>query len=400
MMKHPWLTFSAVLIFTPLMLSGIASAQSPPHSPTLHFSADYFSKPVAQGGLGLASGTNVATAGHNWVDNISGAQATPFGIELTLFTDVINGNPVIRDDGTQFPGNNQWWLSDTEMLDKAPNLLSGTNDYTIMAVMQGFDPIPDPVNVGVVATWGNDPNSQNQWYLSAEPEFPVGPGGFQRTFQNTVPCCDSSFTSLSNFGLTSASITDDFHFWGWVKSGGTSPVLTLHTDGISSSIGGGVVNANLGTHGNLGGFGRRMNFQHGAGGFRGDLAEIIFYDYPLDSTQLADLDGYLTAKYIDPPPTENADFDNNNLVNGNDHLIFQRGFGTDAGTGNVAPQSDGNANGDQFINGADQVIWGNQYGGPPPISAVTSVPEPTSLSLALLACWALVGRDLRLKFKL
>ena len=382
--------------FTPLVMSSVATAQSPPHSPTLHFSADYFTNT-----LSLPGGTSLA--GINWLDNVSNATATPFGNDMTIETNVANGHPVVREatasDGVL--GNNQWWVSDVEMIDKAPNLLSGTNDYTIMAVVRSFDPPPVGSNVGIAAVWGPG-NNNNQYYLSAEPDPPVSSGGYQRTFQQRdppPPCCPSTFTKLTNFGLTSADITADFNFYGWVKSGGAAGILNNHTNGVTSATTGGVYESDLGPH-DQGGFGRRLNFHQSGNFFAGDVAEIIFYDKALDSTQLDDLDTYLNSKYVDPPPTENADFDNNMLVNGNDHLIFQRGFGTDAGNGNVAPQSEGNANGDQFINGADQVIWGNQYGGPPPISAVTSVPEPTSLSLALLACWALLGRDLRLKFKL
>ena len=271
-----------------LMVTNAVMAQAP-GSPALHFSADYFSDT-----LGLADGTNVT--GHNWVDNVAGAEATPFGIELTLFTNAApGGNPVVRDNGAMNSGNNQWWLSDTEMAAKAPNLLSGTNDYTIIAIMQGIAPIPDVNNIGVLATWGTGPEQQNQWYLSAD----NGPDGYQRTFQSGA----SSFTHLSNFGINNADITSDFHAYGWRKSGGAAAVLENHTDGITSALTGGAVKADLGIHGNLGGFGRRMNFQHGAGGFRGDLAEIIFWDRALSDSELVLVDSYVAGKYAIPEPT-------------------------------------------------------------------------------------------------
>jgi hypothetical protein len=77
---------------------------------------------------------------------------------------------------------------------------------------------------------------------------------------------------------------------------------------------------------------------------------------------------------------DDADFDGNGIVNGRDFLIWQRGFGTDAGAGNVAAHASGNANGDQFINGSDLSSWQAQYG-TAPLVAISAVPEPTSLTV-------------------
>ena len=81
---------------------------------------------------------------------------------------------------------------------------------------------------------------------------------------------------------------------------------------------------------------------------------------------------------IDAPPS--ADFDGNNIVNGLDLLIWQRGVGL------ADPNfADGDANNDGEVDGLDLAFWEQQYGGPPPISGLHAVPEPSSMLLLLLA---------------
>jgi hypothetical protein len=82
---------------------------------------------------------------------------------------------------------------------------------------------------------------------------------------------------------------------------------------------------------------------------------------------------------------ENADFDGDDDVDGRDFLSWQRGFGINDGT---ALPIDGDATGEGNVDGDDLIVWQTQYGEPvPPLSAVTSVPEPASVTLfgALLA---------------
>jgi hypothetical protein len=71
-----------------------------------------------------------------------------------------------------------------------------------------------------------------------------------------------------------------------------------------------------------------------------------------------------------------ADFDNNGLVDGKDFLLWQRGQG---GAGN---NSQGDANGDGQVNGADLTIWKTQFGTSPAIGAAAAVPEPSSVIIA------------------
>lgn len=72
-----------------------------------------------------------------------------------------------------------------------------------------------------------------------------------------------------------------------------------------------------------------------------------------------------------------ADFDGNQVVNGRDFLIWQRGFG---GVG-IGTPSTGDANGDLDVDGDDLAIWKNQFGG----AAINAIPEPSALVLACLA---------------
>jgi hypothetical protein len=75
--------------------------------------------------------------------------------------------------------------------------------------------------------------------------------------------------------------------------------------------------------------------------------------------------------------TEDADFDNDNDVDGNDFLIWQRGLGQ-----TPADLADGDANDDNVVNAADLDIWKDQFGAAPPVAAV---PEPATWVLGALA---------------
>ena len=77
-----------------------------------------------------------------------------------------------------------------------------------------------------------------------------------------------------------------------------------------------------------------------------------------------------------------ADFDNDDDVDGDDLLAWQRGY--QVGSTHAA----GDANGDGTVNGADLAVWVAQYGTFSPLSeplgGLSRVPEPTSMSLLLL----------------
>jgi hypothetical protein len=80
-----------------------------------------------------------------------------------------------------------------------------------------------------------------------------------------------------------------------------------------------------------------------------------------------------------------ADFDNDNEVDGADFLIWQRGLGN--GTNNMTGDADGNG----LVNAADLAVWKTQFGGPPAVAVVGAVPEPHAAALVVLAGLALAA---------
>jgi len=86
-------------------------------------------------------------------------------------------------------------------------------------------------------------------------------------------------------------------------------------------------------------------------------------------------------------PPDDADFDDNNFVDGNDFIIWQSNVGTPD-----ALNGDGDANGDMMVDGSDLLIWKSQYDGAPPLAGLTAVPEPaTLLSLITFFLFSLLG---------
>jgi hypothetical protein len=74
-------------------------------------------------------------------------------------------------------------------------------------------------------------------------------------------------------------------------------------------------------------------------------------------------------------PEEDADFDNDGDVDGQDFLVWQRGIGA-AGTNMT-----GDADADNDVDGDDLAIWRGQFGNP----AVAAIPEPATMLLAAAA---------------
>jgi hypothetical protein len=90
-------------------------------------------------------------------------------------------------------------------------------------------------------------------------------------------------------------------------------------------------------------------------------------------------------------PTNNADFNGDNIVDGADFLIWQKGFGA---TGQP-DKSTGDATGDGNVNGLDLDQWKLKFGGAPAVAAIGAVPEPASLTLAGLAAIFAAGAAAR-----
>jgi hypothetical protein len=86
-------------------------------------------------------------------------------------------------------------------------------------------------------------------------------------------------------------------------------------------------------------------------------------------------------------PANNADFNNDNVVDGADFLIWQKGLGLSGQTG----KTNGNANGDQVVDAADLAAWASKFGGAPAVGAAAAVPEPASAGLALAGALVLAA---------
>lgn len=86
------------------------------------------------------------------------------------------------------------------------------------------------------------------------------------------------------------------------------------------------------------------------------------------------------------PALEDADFNNDNIVDGADFLIWQRNFGSGAGL------AEGDANGSGTVDASDLAIWKSTFGAVGSVAAVAAIPEPSSGILAALGLAALVRR--------
>jgi hypothetical protein len=106
---------------------------------------------------------------------------------------------------------------------------------------------------------------------------------------------------------------------------------------------------------------------------------------PLDYAALADIGWEVPPELLGLP----ADFNGDNMVDGADFLIWQRGYGGFGGT-------PGDANGDLRVDDFDGWILQNYLGSqgmaPMASAAQASVPEPAGVRLALVGCAALLAR--------
>ncbi len=87
---------------------------------------------------------------------------------------------------------------------------------------------------------------------------------------------------------------------------------------------------------------------------------------------------------------EDADFDNDGDIDGQDFLSWQRGFGISSN----ADTTQGDANGDGAVSESDFTIWQSQYGTPSALSAATAIPEPSTAWLAVIAGLVLYNRNM------
>lgn len=122
------------------------------------------------------------------------------------------------------------------------------------------------------------------------------------------------------------------------------------------------------------------SFTVGRGAFDNNVTD--WADAKIDEVRISDAvltpDQFL---FVTSPAGQDGDFNNDNIVDGADFLIWQRGLGP-AGT-NLTGDADGNG----VVDAADLAIWKSQFGGAPAAVAAVAVPEPATLALgALAAC--------------
>ena len=116
-----------------------------------------------------------------------------------------------------------------------------------------------------------------------------------------------------------------------------------------------------------------LNFHLGfAGSFSGNATVYI------DRIALTD------TTFVVP---ENADFDEDGDIDGEDFLAWQAGFGITSG----ALLAQGDANNDGAVDDLDLDIWEAQFGTSPLASSSTAVPEPAAALLMTLAGFCLAG---------
>lgn len=122
-----------------------------------------------------------------------------------------------------------------------------------------------------------------------------------------------------------------------------------------------------------------------------NIASVILRQSPAPSVTLDELrvgTTWASVTAAAAPPEEDADFDDDGDADGNDFLIWQRGL-TDNEDG---VNQTGDANNDTNVDGLDLAIWESNFGAA--TANAGAVPEPTSLTLVLLAGAAL-GRVAR-----
>ena len=89
----------------------------------------------------------------------------------------------------------------------------------------------------------------------------------------------------------------------------------------------------------------------------------------------------ITYRIEPAPPTTDADFNGDGLVDGADFLVWQQNFGLADGTTNEQGDADGNA----AVNDLDLAAWQTAFGSGEAPPAVGAVPEPAAATLAAIA---------------
>jgi len=122
------------------------------------------------------------------------------------------------------------------------------------------------------------------------------------------------------------------------------------------------------------------------GGFwRGHFDDLAIYDDILSPAQIAQLAAGADPASVEPPSLL-GDFNEDNVVDGEDLVKWRGDFGVNAGS---------DADGDGDSDGGDFLIWQQQLGAGAEIVAGAAVPEASSLTLALAAMVVMASKSSR-----
>jgi hypothetical protein len=242
---------------------------------------------------GLENGQPVGS----WVDSVGGDNATAAGADApTYHTNAINGQPALHFDGVN-----------SKMLMPTSPMYAQT-DYTVFAVFKenGARTIPGLI----VSNVYNEGGHMTGMMLRTQPQnlwFGYDIFGLHTnsiTFDNAQGDSNYLWEAPDNSAPPGATYVVGAY---WHNDGapplsmsinGVSNVVTPWTNGAGSETDWATIDPGLG-------IGQSSTTTYPAsewGKFNGDVAELIFYNGTLSSSDRAAVESYLTNKYLAPEP--------------------------------------------------------------------------------------------------
>lgn len=134
---------------------------------------------------------------------------------------------------------------------------------------------------------------------------------------------------------------------------------------------------------------------HAIGLAHSDAQSVMSVNYDVYKyvNRLLDPDDVAAAQFLYGPALQ-ADFDHDNVVDGDDLAIWKTGFGSTVG---VTPAM-GDADRNGQIDGADFLVWQREsQSGPAVTVAAAAVPEPSTAALLISAIGGALGNHRRLR---
>ena len=264
----------------------------------------------------------------DWLDGNTLPAGVTLSYDVSFSTNSTNGNLLITANGNTGNG------------------LAIANDA---AQTHGNLDTDEVLQISAVTT------SNHVWAGAPTEAFLFTPGSFGVTKFNAFR--SNSFDEPSE----GATLSDGTNTWGFGTATGTVASGIIMNNGLSNTFSGAGGDVPLTFTTNVGSWSLK--------GFR--LSTPINYSI------------------VPAPPTVDADFNGDGLVDGADFLVWQQNFGLAEGSTNEQGDADGNA----AVNDLDLAAWQTNFGAgstPPPIGAV---PEPAAATLAAIAL--LAGATLR-----